>query len=100
MPVFGKIEDRHDLPLLETIVIGLDRFLRPDLALDNSAHVTDDFEGLLGEVDLAAEEGNAGTVALRPGEKLESVAGRALRTAKNTDDQAARIERGKLLHGA
>ena len=55
---------------------------------------------LLGEVDLAAEEGDPGAVALRLGDQLEGVARGPLGAAENADDQLAGIVGGELLHGA
>src|SRR5258706_162759 len=68
--------------------------------LDDGAQIADEFDRLFGEVDLAAEERDAGAITLGLADQLERVPCRALGAAEYADDQMAGIVRGKLLHRA
>ena len=64
---------------------GVDRF---DVAVGQCPELFDERKLMLGGVDLAAEQGDAGAVFLRFPEHLERVERRAGRTAENADDDA------------
>ena len=72
------------------VVVGLDRVFRLQRPFDHRPHEADELDRVLGEVDLAAEEGDPGAVTLGLGDQLEGVARGALGAAENADDQLGR----------
>ena len=61
-------------------------------------HQDEEGERILGEVDLAPEQRDAGAILLRLVQKLERVPRRSRAAAEHADDEA-RIEAGKLFQG-
>jgi len=80
-------------------VIGLDRLERLQRAVGDRAHHLDHVERRFGEVDLAAEQGDARAVLLRLENQLEAIAGGAGAAAEHADDQA-RVEGSELVERA
>ena len=74
-----------------------DRLLRGELPVDHPAHVADHLEGRFGELDLAAEQGHPGAVALRVREELEGIPVGAGRPAEDPDHEL-RVVGAELGH--
>ena len=93
--VLGDLEvvleraQRRRAALLQLAVIGAHRLGRRDLAVDQPLHQRDQRERVLGEIDLAAEQHEPGTAALRRRQQLEGVARRAGAAAEDADDDAS-----------
>src|SRR5271166_5031854 len=82
--------------LPQRLVIVLDGFERRQRAVRDGPHKPHDVERRFGEIDLAAEQGDARAMLLRLIDELETVAGGARPSPEHADHEA-RIERRQLL---
>ena len=78
---------RDDALLLQMIVVDLHRLGGRRLLLHDQPHAAHDLDGGFREIDLAAEQGDAGAMPLGLRHELEGVARRAGRAAEDADDQ-------------
>ncbi len=91
LEIIAQRAPRLDALILQGAVISLHRLFSRDRSRNDFTHETDDFDRRFGEVDLPAKQRDAGAVFLRLAEELEGVPGRARGTAKDADDQPARL---------
>src|SRR5947207_189619 len=84
---------RLQAELLQFAVIGAHRLVRADRPVGDLAHESEERQGRFRLIDLAAEQGHPGTIALALLEKLECIARRAGAAAQYADDEARIISR-------
>lgn len=82
----AEVALRLDAELFEISMVGFHRLDGIDHAVGDAAEVLDERERVLGEVDLASEQGDARAVFLRVVDELEGVERGARAAPENADD--------------